>query len=637
MNEINEINKMVLTDVPKVLENEQIYVYIPIAVGDKPGIIAVPADSKDFEVVNGNLKLKWDIDELLATKLNVPDRGKSSTVLTVNDQGIVRYVPYSASRIIENYSIPMRTADGDLLVLDEPKDEHAAVNQKYVDKRDNELDTAIQTKANEIDDPYTLYGTDVSGKQIGIRYSSTVSYGRIPIADADGNFQVDSPKLGKHVANKEYADRIFNEGGTIQKDLNVLGDLKVQGNLIYVTGTTEGVEKQFVELNVNKKLVIGQSGLLINKGVTANGDLGTYAIVYDADKDAVVCGLGTTSVEEVDGKKALVFKFNNGEGLPLAIRDESNKMTDGNLIIWDAITNKLKTAYQKPNDFLRLYSVGNDAKTLFVMITQDEDGNPTQELMLGEYSVGQPGTSYDPGTSARFLPVLRGLDGSLKARPVAGNKSNFDVIVREELTAALNQLKSVIISDETFIVDLDNTTPSGATSGTLTEEQFNTLNNNHNVCIKFNNEYYYLADKGHTEGILSYTHQGWNGDAMQDKSINITTNTLAWTLVIGTPNKVIYRHTLKITKDSADYAGTVYCEFYSSNALEIDSLTDLKTVLGDNYCQTCSGYLKEVNGSILRNALYLYDSQIVVAYTYAFPENPIPMTNCTFTDSVTPI
>ena len=75
--------------------------------------------------------------------------------------------------------------------------------------------------------------------------------------------------------------------------------------------------------------------------------------------------------------------------------------------------------------------------------------------------------------------------------------------------------------------------PTTATQGTLTEEQLTTLQASDNNYIIFNNEIYRLADKQYTAGILSYTHTGWNGTAMLDKSINITVSTRSWTLVVG--------------------------------------------------------------------------------------------------------
>lgn len=75
--------------------------------------------------------------------------------------------------------------------------------------------------------------------------------------------------------------------------------------------------------------------------------------------------------------------------------------------------------------------------------------------------------------------------------------------------------------------------PASAVKGDLTVDQLSILQASDDNYIVFNNEIYRLADKQHTTGILSYTHTGWNGTAMLDKSINITVSTRAWTLVVG--------------------------------------------------------------------------------------------------------
>lgn len=75
--------------------------------------------------------------------------------------------------------------------------------------------------------------------------------------------------------------------------------------------------------------------------------------------------------------------------------------------------------------------------------------------------------------------------------------------------------------------------PMTAVNGNLSDDDFTNLTEHDDVYIKLNNEYYYLADSGHTPGIRSYTHNGWNGNQAQDKSINITLETKAWTLAIG--------------------------------------------------------------------------------------------------------
>lgn len=71
--------------------------------------------------------------------------------------------------------------------------------------------------------------------------------------------------------------------------------------------------------------------------------------------------------------------------------------------------------------------------------------------------------------------------------------------------------------------------PESAVQGTLTQEQIEMLLANDKSRIIFNNEYYYLNDKFHKNGVLTYTHSGYN-EAGIDKYLNITVTTRGWTL-----------------------------------------------------------------------------------------------------------
>ena len=71
--------------------------------------------------------------------------------------------------------------------------------------------------------------------------------------------------------------------------------------------------------------------------------------------------------------------------------------------------------------------------------------------------------------------------------------------------------------------------PESAVQGTLTQEQIEMLLANDKSRIIFNNEYYYLNDKFHKNGVLTYTHSGYD-DAGIDKYLNITVTTREWVL-----------------------------------------------------------------------------------------------------------
>lgn len=88
--------------------------------------------------------------------------------------------------------------------------------------------------------------------------------------------------------------------------------------------------------------------------------------------------------------------------------------------------------------------------------------------------------------------------------------------------------------DNVKIQTVNITLKDDATQGILTTEQFNTLlaNDNNIICIN-NNEIYRLNDKGHTVGINTYTHDGFNEKGVT-KYLNLTISTKAF--IITTEN-----------------------------------------------------------------------------------------------------
>lgn len=91
--------------------------------------------------------------------------------------------------------------------------------------------------------------------------------------------------------------------------------------------------------------------------------------------------------------------------------------------------------------------------------------------------------------------------------------------------------------DEAVVIDALET----ATNGTLTADQLATLQADETNYIMFNHEKYYLMDKGHIEGYLTYTHVGYENNTMWLKSITVTISTLGWVLNVVTvrPTEVL--------------------------------------------------------------------------------------------------
>lgn len=140
--------------------------------------------------------------------------------------------------------------------------------------------------------------------------------------------------------------------------------------------------------------------------------------------------------------------------------------------------------------------------------------------------------------------------------------------------------------------------PASATNGTLTEDDYTNLTEHKDVYIILNNEYYYRADDQHTTGVLSYTHNGWNGDAPQDKSINITLSTKAWTLAIGKTK--YYRHYIQLTVGDK----ALYYDFSStqSTAYTADTLPSMPDNIITAFQVVANGYYSSVSGLVYRNS-----------------------------------
>ena len=137
------------------------------------------------------------------------------------------------------------------------------------------------------------------------------------------------------IINKEYADNRYlgKSGGTVSGNVTIQGDLTVAGTTTTETEKQLLVEANVIATNANKQpLGALLSGLAINKNASD-----TYGLMYDPLVDAVKFGQGT-----LDANNQFVFSAN--EGHPIAIRDDSEKFTDGHFVKWKASSNSFVDA-----------------------------------------------------------------------------------------------------------------------------------------------------------------------------------------------------------------------------------------------------------------------------------------------------
>ena len=95
----------------------------------------------------------------------------------------------------------------------------------------------------------------------------------------------------------------------------------------------------------------------------------------------------------------------------------------------------------------------------------------------------------------------------------------------------------------------------------------------------------------------------------------------------GTIVAGLYRHVIHATKVGAEFMIVVI----SSNNLKVDSLADLKTLLGNKFEYPATGYYE---GNL--TAIWKINESVATDIDYPSPTT-IPLTEFTFTDTVTPV
>ena len=99
--------------------------------------------------------------------------------------------------------------------------------------------------------------------------------------------------------------------------------------------------------------------------------------MYDPTDDTVKLGLGSTN----EG----VFSFNQNEGQPLTVRDDSSKIADGAIMVFDKSKNKLidsgytiDTFKQWVRDYVETY--------MSTVVEENEAGGETLDINTDNYT-----------------------------------------------------------------------------------------------------------------------------------------------------------------------------------------------------------------------------------------------------------
>ena len=104
--------------------------------------------------------------------------------------------------------------------------------------------------------------------------------------------------------------------------------------------------------------------------------------------------------------------------------------------------------------------------------------------------------------------------------------------------------------------------------------------------------------------------------------------------IVGTGNIDLYKHHVKLSFTSSTYVGDYYTDIYSSQNFPIDSLTDLKTYLGDTFTKDLYGTLIYNNSE--RRGQFMTSSTVYYLDTDGTPKSQ-SITNFTLSDTITTI
>lgn len=270
------------------------------------------------------------------------------TVLYIDDKAVPR----------TNHSIKLETDE--TLDFDEDtsklglSEESKAKFTDYTEKTDSEItalkakDTAVDKRLNEVDSKLTELGTSVrAADEKADKNATDIAENTTAIVGHTADISKNAENIAKNASDIATlkSDKFDKNGGAISGDVSISGDLNVAGTTTTEHATQLFVDKPIIAVNgkkVDLKTIL--AGLAINKDETA-----TYGLVYDATTDTVRFGIGT--LDEDDN-----FAFNDGEGMPLAIRADSADFTDLHLVKWNASKKAFEDAGASVADIQKDYT-----------------------------------------------------------------------------------------------------------------------------------------------------------------------------------------------------------------------------------------------------------------------------------------
>lgn len=224
--------------------------------------------------------------------------------------------------------------------------------------------------------------------------------------------------------------------------------------------------------------------------------------------DAVISVNGLTGLVVLHSQNVKINSFILGSS--------DGEIADGDTIneALSKLQNKIKTnVINLPDEYLNLTvdefnQIISSLKTNKTNILHYATGNTYIDYLVSDYSIVE-----------KYMIFLDVQASSVKIIEIELDETNNKVVCTTKEVGAG--------------VDVTFNYPPTATEGILTKDDLNKLQFNEDCKIMFNNEVYRLEDKGHNEGYLTYTHNGYDNNDHWQKCITITISTRSWVLNVG--------------------------------------------------------------------------------------------------------
>lgn len=551
--------------------------------------------------------------------------------ITVSAKGTVTRENGNAEQPTTKFELPIVAGDGIV-----------------IDKEQNEEKISVKVDGKVTKTPNSIVKRDIAGR----------------VKTADAVSDEDATSYGQHKTLRNYTDsellkKLDRTGGTITGNLIVSGNLSVSGETSVIESTTLKVADKLIYVAKDNTSALTSPAGLITPKYDGTNDGG---IVYDNSGTAYVGDIKLDSNGNVDvntsdlqpiATRAAYSNFTNGHKVKAEVdsSQKSVKFIDGgqddgiNSLINADLTFSYTTVQYDTTDGIQLISTGRFAYA---------GGSHDATIDLNLPVVGKDGIVIDKAADSEkieisgknFRKALETKVGQWKVYASRNGNSNDyfwtgtevlsdqAIVVRGNKGCIYTNMPDAGFMEDTTVpnkkyVDENFVKKTSSTAGTLIYTNVNGTDSE--IGLSLGNEV--------GKVVQYYDENQWPGDNSQGGLLVTATPTKPYHAANkkyvddAIATKTLYRHDLRITRTATPpgFGYSVYCSFYSSSSLNISSLSDLRTVVGNQFTLMATGYLSGTNAN--------FDPVEAIFQSGVRPIKNTDQTydNATFSDDVTKI